>query len=112
MKKIERKDIKFDNAMNKVFTKACITGDDEIQDTMFAYFYDSETDSFKFDGNEQHMFWLIRDLVNYDWLWIDESGKVDIKNANKPEIAKALRPFITTELGIQVNQSFVILSVK
>lgn len=107
-----KKDIKFNNAMNKVFITACITGNDEVKETMFDYFYDSATDSFKFEGNEQHMFWLIRDLVNYDWLWIDESGKVDIKNANEPEIAKALRPFITTELGIQVNQSFVILSVK
>ena len=107
------KDTKFTEAMNKVFKMASETGHDDVQEYIFDYFYDDDNDVMTeeeyipaFRQNECGMYGLLRGLMNYDWFWVKEDGSIDVENANYPEVAKAIKPYVTTEMGLKALASF------
>ena len=105
------KNVEFTKAMELIFHVAHEDMNDDIMEDV-VYFSDKENEDFSGDNCEfayaphcGDMFYLIRDMMNYNWFWA-RNGKIDIENANRPEIAKAIEPFTTPELLIKVEQSF------
>ena len=56
--------------------------------------------------NENGIFHLLRELMNWDFFWATDEGKIDIENANEPEIAALLAPFAKNETVLKVMNSF------
>lgn len=107
------KDTKFTEAMNKVYHMAIETGHDDVMEYIFCYFLDEENEVLNdyefipaYRQNECGMYGLLRDLMNYDWFWVNEDGTIDVENANYPEVAKAIQPYVTKEMGLQALASF------
>lgn len=108
-----QKDEAFTAAMSKVWHMASETGNEDVQEFIIDYFnddiFDICTDDLyapAFMPNEDGLYFLLRGLMNYDWFWCNEDGSIDIKNANHPEVAEALQPFITKEMGLKALASF------
>lgn len=109
---------KFTKAMCIIFHEANIRMDDEIMNDIVDWFTDDEneiiTDKvFKpaYKYNEDGMFYLLRDLMNLDWFWVNEDGTIDVQNANVPNVAKAIKPYVSKDMALRVRSSFEILSV-
>ena len=107
------KDEKFTEAMNKVYHMARETGHDDVMEYIFDYFLDEENEVFNdyefipaYRQNECGMYGLLRGLMNYDWFWCNKDGTIDVENANYPEVAKAIQPYVTREMGLQALASF------
>ena len=108
-----QKDEAFTAAMNKVWHIASETGNEDVQEYIIDYFNDDIFDVFDDDlfspafmQNESAMYGLLRGLMNYDWFWCKEDGSIDVENANEPEVAKALQPYVTKEMGLKALASF------
>ena len=108
-----QKDEAFTAAMNKVWHTASETGNDNVQEYIVAYFTDDIFDIFTDDlfapafmQNENAMYGLLRGLMNYDWFWCNEDGTIDVENANEPDVAEALQPYVTKEMGLKALESF------
>ena len=56
--------------------------------------------------NEDGMFYLLRELMNWDFFWATDKGKIDVENANEPEIAVLLAPFAKEETVLRVMDTF------
>lgn len=108
-----QKDEAFTKAMQLVYRKASDTGNDDVQDYILSYFNDDIFDVFDDDicevaykQNEDAMYPLLRGLMNYDWFWCKEDGSIDVENANDPDVAAALQPYITKEMGLKALEHF------
>ena len=108
-----QKDEAFTEAMRKVWRKASDTGNDDVQEYLVAYFSDDlfmvcEDDEFSpaYMQNQSAMYGLLRGLMNYDWFWCKEDGSIDVENANDPDVAEALQPYVTKEMGLKALASF------
>lgn len=107
------KDTKFTEAMNKVYHMARETGHDDVMEYIYDYFLDEENEVLNdyefipaFRQNECGMYGLLRVLMNYDWFWCKEDGTIDVENANYQEVAKAIQPYVTREMGLKALASF------
>ena len=103
---------KFNKAMKKLFIIMKDEGEmgENIREHIVNWFGadnpDNEDDCWYFVYNEKGMYYLLRGLMNYDFFWVTENGKVDIKNANEPQVARLIAPFVTPEMCIQAANSF------
>ena len=59
-----------------------------------------------FEFNENLFYGFFRSIVNYDYICISESGKVDIENSNHKDLAEILSKYISTETGKKIRESF------
>lgn len=108
-----QKDEAFTAAMNKVWHDASETGNDNVQEYLFDYFSDDlfficDEDMFipAYRQNQSAMYGLLRGLMNYDWFWCKPDGSIDVENANHPDVAEALQPYVTKEMGLKALASF------
>lgn len=108
-----QKDEAFTAAMNKVNHMAYETGNDDVQEYVMDYFTDEIFDIFEDDlmipafmQNPSAMYGLLRGLMNYDWFWCAPDGSIDVENANYPDVAEALQPYVTKEMGLKALASF------
>lgn len=108
-----QKDEAFTAAMNKVWHMASETGNEDVQEYIIDYFnddiFDICTDDLfipAFMQNESAMYGLLRGLMNYDWFWVSEDGSIDVENANDPDVAEALQPYVTKDMGLKALASF------
>ena len=102
----------FSRAMKKLILSLDEFGEigDDICDSIVNWFSEDnpedEEDCWYFVYNKDGMYYLLRRLMNYDFFWVTERGKIDIKNANEPHIARLIAPFVTPEMCIQAANSF------
>ncbi len=103
----------FSEAMNKVYSLLFkdYGSDHPVIDTLYDWFYDRENsnltgDETVFEFDKEGMFHLLRDMMNYDIFWVTGQGKVDVKNANHPVIAKLVSPFVTKDMCKRVLATF------
>lgn len=108
-----QKDEAFTAVMNKVWHTASETGNDNVQEYIVDYFCDDlfeicDDDMFipAYMQNESAMYGLLRGLMNYDWFWCKPDGSIDVENANHPDVAEALQPYVTKEMGLKALASF------
>ena len=112
---VMKKDVKFTEAMNKLYSLVYQGWGSEhpVLEDIAAWFSDDANDiitdeliEFAYRFNEKGMFYLLRDLMNWDFLWVTEDGRIDIENANEPEIAKLISPYVQPELALKVRATF------
>ena len=81
-----------------------LCGGRDIQQSIIDWFYDADTDDYKY--NEDGMYYVTRQIANYDLISFEEDGRIDVKNSNHPDIAQKLEPFVTPQMGQQILASF------
>lgn len=103
---------RFSKAMKSLFHAVGDFGEmgEDIRESIVNWFSadnpEDEEDCWYFIYNKDGMYYLLRRLMNYDFFWVTENGKIDIKNANEPHIARLIAPFVTPEMCIQAANSF------
>ena len=101
----------FSIKMNKIFSAVkdypC---SDSIRDCIASWLFDFD----KWDNeskfvpcryNKSGVFYLLYELVNYDFIYINQKT-VDIKNSNHPNIAKLIKPYVDSEMCSKVYERF------
>ena len=98
----------FSEAMERLFNLILAECGSEhpVLETIVDWFADDKEEEMSFKFNDDGMFYLLRDLMNWDFFWVTEEGRVDVDNANEPEMAKLLEPFVSSELALRVKKSF------
>lgn len=110
-----QKDVKFTEAMNRLFHEVFthFGSGHSILETIVDNFSDDENEvltdeeyipAYKYD--ERGMFYLLYELMNWDCFWVKPDGTVDIENANEPEMAEIVAPYISPSLGLKVLLHF------
>lgn len=80
---------------------------DPVIETLYGWFaIDNGTTDSSFKYNDDGMFELLRDVMNRDMFWVTDDGKVDVDNANNPEIATLIAPFVKADMALKVRDTF------
>ena len=101
----------FTMAMNKLFNIARgEIGEDSIRETIGAYFFDfdnwdNESNIVPCRYSRSGMFSLLHLLVNYDIVCVNNKT-VNVKNSNRPNVAKLIKPFVDTEMCSRIYEEF------
>lgn len=106
------KDIAFTNKINKLYHLIYTEWGSEhpaleiIQD----FFPDDKNDiitdkkvELAWKYNEDGMFTLLRTLMNWDFFWVKDDGKIDVKNANDPKVAKIMSTLVSPQMALKVR---------
>ena len=110
-----KKNIEFSNAMNRLFSviHENFGSEHPALSLIVDCFSDDENDVFTDDSvefayrpNDRGLFSLLRTLMNWDCFWVLDDGSIDVANANEPEIAELMKPFVSPELALNVRASF------
>lgn len=81
--------------------------DEEIIDDLLALAdFDYEYKHLYYTYKEDLFRTFLRTIVNYDWICLRETGKIDVENSNHKEIAKIISKYVNDEMGKRVYNSF------
>lgn len=59
-----------------------------------------------FEFDEKLFYDFFREIVNRDYICINESGEVDVENSNHKDIASILKKYISKNTGKKIRESF------
>lgn len=59
-----------------------------------------------FEFDEKVFYTFFREIVNRDYICINESGEVDVENSNHKDIANILKKYISKDTGKKIRASF------
>lgn len=94
---------KFKKMVDAVLAQAKDTCNYVVIGGVYDWFYNILEDGFEYDY--EGMFYVVRDMMNFDWFWI-RNGKVDVKEANYPEVAELVAPFVDREMAEKLLDTF------
>lgn len=79
--------------------------DDEITSDLLDL-ADIEAGKIVYRFHENKFRGFLRTIVNFDWICLRETGKIDVANSNHKEIAKIISKYVNDEMGKRVYNSF------
>lgn len=96
----------FSKAMDELYNLVgdCVGGE-EIRTTIASYFWkdwDGEQMPVPCEYDASGMSELLWDLCNFDLIFLNDDGTVNIEDSNHPDIARLVEPYVSVEDGLRL----------